>query len=63
MNNWIETHKDTRPFTAGALAYIQGRDCYYGCHFGMRSTAQQAREQFAVGWHTARRDYLANDAA
>jgi hypothetical protein len=62
MKRWIEQAKGDRPFAAGALAYMLGLDCSYGCHFGMRSTADWARQQFAQGWHTARLDHLASDA-
>ena len=53
---WIENNKTTRPFAAGALTYIIGRNDYYGCHYGMRSTAQWARDEFSKGYETARRD-------
>lgn len=57
---WIETNKSSRPFAAGALAYINGRDCDYGCHFGMRSTVQWAREEFKQGWNSAQDDHRNN---
>ena len=43
-----------RYFHAGALAYSQGRDAAYGCHFGMRSTLETARAEFKNGWEDAR---------
>lgn len=53
---WIERNKGTWPFAAGALAYMTGRTEAYGCHYGMRSTHQWAREQFELGWIAAQRD-------
>lgn len=56
-DNWIEDHKGDRPFAAGALAYVLGWTRGYGCHFGMRSTAQWARSEYAKGWDAAQRDW------
>jgi len=36
-------------FAAGAVAQALGRDNNYGCHFGMRSTCDHARREFARG--------------
>lgn len=40
-------------FAAGAVAAALGRDNNYGCHFGMRSTCQHARDEFARGHREA----------
>jgi hypothetical protein len=42
---------------AGALAFIIGRDDYYGCHFGTRSTYESAIERFHDGWRKAEYAY------
>lgn len=38
---------------AGALAAKQGKPCYYGCHFGMRSTRNEAILDFRRGYFAA----------
>ena len=39
---------------AGALAKTLGaNECNYGCHYGMRSGLQYARELFRRGWMAA----------
>ena len=38
---------------AGALSRILGHDQSYGCHFGMRSDLECAREAFIRGWYEA----------
>lgn len=53
---WIEDNKHEKPFAAGALAYIVGHQCLYGCHYGLRSSREWAREQFGKGWHAAFND-------
>lgn len=58
MDAWIESNKSERPFEAGALAYIAGHNPYYGCHYGMKSTAEWARQQFTRGWDIARLDCI-----
>ena len=60
MNNWIENNKLDRPFEAGALAYVVGRDRNYGCHFGMRGTLAWCRHHFSNGWDQAQYDYRRN---
>lgn len=42
-------------FSAGALAYELAMDRYYGCHFGMRSGLEHARETFYAGYDAAQR--------
>lgn len=37
-------------FAAGALAAALGKDRYYGCHFGMRSTLEASKEAFFRGY-------------
>lgn len=44
-------------FQAGMLAAWLGHTSAYGCHYGMRSTLEKARAEFARGWneyHTTR---------
>lgn len=43
-------------FAAGALAYALGQPMNYGCHFGMRSELERARQLFAEGWQQAARN-------
>lgn len=40
-----------RYFEAGVLARQLGRDDNYGCHFGLRSDLEKAREEFKLGYH------------
>lgn len=40
-------------FAAGALAKSLGHRPSYGCHVGMRSTLDLAREEFARGYQLA----------
>lgn len=40
-------------FAAGALAASLGQDANYGCHLGMRSTLDFAREEFKRGHRLA----------
>jgi hypothetical protein len=35
---------------AGALAAEQGSPCYYGCHYGMRSSRALAMAEFQAGY-------------
>lgn len=35
---------------AGQLRRLEGSDCYYGCHFGMRSDREAAIREFNSGW-------------
>lgn len=42
-------------FAAGAVAAALGRDANYGCHFGMRSTCDYAKREFARGHAEAKR--------
>jgi len=39
---------------AGGLAYVEGLDGVYGCHYGLRSKRDKAAQSFAKGWATAR---------
>ena len=48
---------DSRFVHAGALAFILGHDCSYGCHYGMRSTRNRAIELFTAGFVSAKNDY------
>ena len=41
-------------FAAGALARSMNHPRQYGCHFGMRSTLDQDREEFYRGWDAAK---------
>lgn len=41
-------------FAAGAVAKALGRDDNYGCHFGMRSTLEYARDEYKRGWDGAK---------
>lgn len=34
----------------GQLDALAGKPCYYGPHFGMRSTYEQAKADYAKGW-------------
>lgn len=43
-------------FAAGALAFQLGRDRRYGCHFGMRSSRDEAILLFERGWDAAKRE-------
>ena len=43
-------------FAAGALAASLGKDRYYGCHVGMRSTLEASREAFFRGYDAAKAD-------
>lgn len=40
-------------FAAGALAASLKLQCYYGCHFGMRSELQFAKAEFERGFKSA----------
>lgn len=35
---------------AGQLSRLEGGDRYYGCHFGMRSTRDQAVREYFAGY-------------
>lgn len=35
---------------AGQMARLLGLDPTYGCHYGMRSTRDEAMSEFALGW-------------
>lgn len=51
MNQIIEKLKaEGHYFAAGALAHSLGQPCNYGCHLGMRSTLDYARDAFKRGW-------------
>lgn len=39
-------------FAAGVLSAHYGESNNYGCHFGMRSTYQYARNEFAAGFNS-----------
>ena len=47
-------------FTAGAMTFEMGRDRYYGCHYGMRSTLEQHRAEFFRGYDAAAADAAAH---
>lgn len=48
----VDAMKNDHPFAAGALAASLGMDRdSYGCHFGMRSTNDHCRAEFAKGWY------------
>ena len=52
MTNQIDTLKsEGRYFKAGVAARQEGRECYYGCHFGMRSTRDRAIAEFTAGYN------------
>jgi hypothetical protein len=34
----------------GQLDALQGKPCYYGPHFGMRSSYAYAKEEYRQGW-------------
>lgn len=34
----------------GQIDALQGKPCYYGCHFGMRSTLERDRDEYIQGW-------------
>lgn len=40
-------------YAAGVVAHSLGHDDNYGCHFGMRSTVNFAREEYKRGWNDA----------
>lgn len=40
-------------FAAGAVAQSLGGAAFYGCHYGMRSTREQAKEDFYRGFAAA----------
>ena len=46
-----ELKSEGRYFEAGVLARQSGEACYYGCHFGMRSTRENAIAEFTAGYH------------
>jgi hypothetical protein len=47
-----ETEKSNGRYRfAGQLQALSGTPCYYGCHYGMKSTRLAAMEQFHAGWH------------
>jgi hypothetical protein len=35
----------------GQLDAMHGKDCYYGCHLGMRSTLQQDKAEYMAGYN------------
>lgn len=45
---------DGHYFAAGVAARSYGRDNNYGCHFGMTSTVDHARREFARGWEAGK---------
>jgi hypothetical protein len=52
MTNTIDTLKsEGRYFEAGVAARQEGRECYYGCHFGMRSSRDRAIAEFTAGYN------------
>ena len=52
MTDLINTLKsEGRYFEAGVAARQEGRECYYGCHFGMRSTRDSAIAEFTSGYN------------
>lgn len=54
MQNLVDTLKaQGHYFAAGALAASIGQECYYGCHFGMRSQLDAARKEFKRGYRLA----------
>ena len=46
-----ELKSEGRYFEAGKLARELGRDCYFGCHFGLRSERDRAVEEFTAGYN------------
>jgi hypothetical protein len=40
-------------YAAGVLAYALRQPNNYGCHFGMRSELEKAKEEFSIGWLAA----------
>ncbi len=49
--NPIEQAKSNSQYRlAGQLAFLAGQSDYYGCHFGMRSTKDQAVSEFKAAW-------------
>jgi len=48
----INTYKNQNRFRhAGQVAALLGHDSNYGCHFGMRSTREAAREEYVAGYN------------
>lgn len=46
-----ETYKARGEYRlAGQIDALHGLPCYYGCHFGMRSTRSEAMFQYEQGW-------------
>lgn len=60
MNVTYRTAEDIRIaghyFAAGALAASLGKERYYGCHVGMRSTREASMEAFFRGYDAAKAD-------
>jgi ligand-binding sensor protein len=48
---------------AGALAAQQDKPCYYGCHFGMRSSRALAMHEFQQGYYDEKAAYAARQGA
>ena len=58
--NWVDTNKTKLPSAAGALAFVIGKDRWYGCHYGMCNTREWTMREFYKGYDAAQRDHKAN---